>query len=173
MSQRRWLVFAVTDCVQNAVHGSASYEAAACELEFIFPSSGAARHNTACFTESTCAVIKPHAIRDGRLSLYQPLNNFSALYLLLLLLEITSLTHNKLNCKDTVTNSLKLIPRLHNTTGCQASLTIGWMFVYTIQPVVRPVVQPGLTTMLNEQPLFVQPVFKPGCTTSLTTGCIV
>ena len=152
-------MFAVTDCVQNAVHGSASYEAAACELEFIFPSSGAARHNTACFTESTCAVIKPHAIRDGRLSLYQPLNNFSALYLLLLLLEITSLTHNKLNCKDTVTNSLKLIPRLHNTTGCQsgcnAGLTTGCIqrysrfvkpvvkrvecFVYTIQPVIKPV----------------------------------
>jgi len=69
--------------------------------------------------------------------------------------------------------------------------------VYTIQPVVRPVVQPvvqpvvtglttgcyrvnkhptgcqtGLTTVLNEQPLFVQPVVKPSCTTGLTTGCI-
>jgi len=30
----------------------------------------------------------------------------------------------------------------------------------------------GLTTMLKEQPLFVQPVIKPGCTTGLTTGCI-
>jgi len=30
----------------------------------------------------------------------------------------------------------------------------------------------GLTTVLNEQPLFVQPVVKPGCTTGLTTGCI-
>ena len=28
----------------------------------------------------------------------------------------------------------------------------------------------GLTTVLNEQPLFVQPVVKPGCTTGLTTG---
>jgi len=28
----------------------------------------------------------------------------------------------------------------------------------------------GLTTVLNEQRLFVQPVFKPGCTTGLTTG---
>jgi len=44
-----------------------------------------------------------------------------------------------------------LIPRLHDTTGCQT----------------------GLTTVLNEQPLFVQPVVKPGCTTRLTTGCIV
>jgi len=31
--------------------------------------------------------------------------------------------------------------------------------------VVKLVVQPGLTTVLNEQPLFVQPVVKPGCTT--------
>jgi len=39
-------------------------------------------------------------------------------------------------------------------TGCQMGLTT------------------GLTTMLNEQPLFVQPVVKPGCTTGLTTGCM-
>ena len=46
---------------------------------------------------------------------------------------------------------LSLIPRLHDTTGCQT----------------------GLTTVLNEQPLFViQPVVKPGCATGLTTGCI-
>jgi len=32
--------------------------------------------------------------------------------------------------------------------------------------------QTGLTTVLKEQPLFVQPVVKPGCTTGLTTGCI-
>jgi len=32
--------------------------------------------------------------------------------------------------------------------------------------------QIGLTTVLNEQPLFVQPVIKPGCTTGFTTGCI-
>ena len=30
----------------------------------------------------------------------------------------------------------------------------------------------GLTTVLNEQSLFIQPVVKPGCTTGLTTGCI-
>jgi len=30
----------------------------------------------------------------------------------------------------------------------------------------------GLTTVLNEQPLFVQPVVKPGCATGMTTGCI-
>ena len=31
----------------------------------------------------------------------------------------------------------------------------------------------ALTTMLNEQPVFIQPVIKPGCTTSLTTSCLV
>jgi len=51
-----------------------------------------------------------------------------------------------------------LKPRLHDTTGCQTSLTTGCivytnmqpvvlttgcMFVYTIQPVVKPVVQPN------------------------------
>jgi len=29
-----------------------------------------------------------------------------------------------------------------------------------------------VTTVLNEQPLFVQPLVKPVCTTGLTTGCI-
>ena len=48
-----------------------------------------------------------------------------------------------------------LKPRLHDTTGCQSGC------------------QTGLTTVLNEQPLFVQPVVKPGCTTGLTTVCIV
>jgi len=47
--------------------------------------------------------------------------------------------------------------------------------VYTIQPVVKPVCQTGLTagltTVLNEQ-LFAQPVVKPRCTTGLTTDCI-
>jgi len=64
------------------------------------------------------------------------------------------------------------MPRLQDTTGCQSGCTT------------------GLTTVLNEQPLFVQPVVKPGCnrlnvcihdttgcqtgfTTGLTTGCIV
>ena len=45
-------------------------------------------------------------------------------------------------------------PRLHDTTGCQTGFTT------------------CLTTVLNEQPLFVQPVVKQGCTTGLTTGCI-
>jgi len=49
-----------------------------------------------------------------------------------------------------------LIPRLHDTTGCQTGCQTG--------------LTTGLTTVLNEQPLFVQPVVKPGCTTGLTTG---
>ena len=61
-------------------------------------------------------------------------------------------------------------------TGCQNGLITSWMFVYTIQPVVKPCLsnrfeKHGLTTVFNEQ-LFVQPVVKPCCTTGLTTGCI-
>ena len=52
-----------------------------------------------------------------------------------------------------------LIPRLHDTTGCQTGCQTG--------------LTTGLTTVLKEQPLFVQPAVKPGCTTGLTTGCIV
>jgi len=33
-------------------------------------------------------------------------------------------------------------------------------------------IRSGLTTVLNEQPLFVQPAVKPNCTTGLRTGCI-
>jgi len=33
-------------------------------------------------------------------------------------------------------------PRLYDTTCCQTGLTTGWMFVYTTQPVIKPVVQP-------------------------------
>jgi len=44
--------------------------------------------------------------------------------------------------------TLILIPRLHDTTSCQTDWTTGWMFVYTMQPVVQPVWRPvvrGLT----------------------------
>jgi len=60
-----------TDCVQNAVHGSVT-ERAMCELDFMFPSTGPGRRNTACFIDSTCAIIKPHAIRDGEFSIIRP-----------------------------------------------------------------------------------------------------
>jgi len=42
-------------------------------------------------------------------------------------------------------NTVFLLPRLHDKTGChagcQTALTTGWMFVYTIQPAVKPVWQ--------------------------------
>jgi len=61
---------------------------------------------------------------------------------------------------DTAAAALK--PRLHDTTCCQSGLTTGWMFVYTIQPVVKPVWQPvGCLSC------------QTSCTTGLTTGCIV
>jgi len=51
-------------------------------------------------------------------------------------------------------------------------------FNMVVKPVVQPALTTGFTTMLNEQPLFVQPVVKPGCTrysrlsnqSRLTTG---
>jgi len=85
---------------------------------------------------------------------------------------------------------------IHDTTGCQTSLTTSCI-VYTnirpvvkpvwqpswqpavscIQPVVKPVVQPGLTTgWTNSGCSFntvVKPVVQPGSTTGLTTGCIM
>jgi len=60
------MMFGATDCIQNAAHGSTSCEAAAYELDFMFPCTGPTRRNTACFIDTTCAVIKPHAIRDGQ-----------------------------------------------------------------------------------------------------------
>jgi len=53
-----------------------------------------------------------------------------------------------------------LIPRLHDTTGCQTccttGFTTGWMFVYTMQPVVQPAV--GCTMTVVELQPVVQPV---------------
>jgi len=37
---------------------------------------------------------------------------------------------------------MTVTPRLHHTTGCTSGLTTGWMFVYTMQPVVPPVAKP-------------------------------
>jgi len=51
-------------------------------------------------------------------------------------------------------SSVMLKPRLHDTTCCQTGLTTGWMFVYTIQPVVsciqtlnccQPIWQPAVS----------------------------
>jgi len=58
-------------------------------------------------------------------------------------------------------------------TGCQAGFTNRLDVCLHDTAAVKLVVTltTGLTTMLNEQPMFVQPVVKPGCTTGLTTGC--
>ena len=53
------------------------------------------------------------------------------------------------NCFDN-----RLDVSLQNTASCQTGS------------------QTSLTTVLNEQPLFIQPVVKLGCTTCMTTGCI-
>ena len=50
------------------------------------------------------------------------------------------------------------VPHLHDTSGCQTALTTGWTFVYTIQPVVKPVVQPDERTAT---------VHSTGCQTGL------
>ncbi|XP_062412123.1 nucleoside diphosphate kinase 7 isoform X1 [Sardina pilchardus] len=55
-----------TDGTRNAAHGSDSLASAARELEFFFPSTaGHGPPNTANYTDSTCCVIKPHAISEA------------------------------------------------------------------------------------------------------------
>ncbi|TNM87614.1 hypothetical protein fugu_005835 [Takifugu bimaculatus] len=55
-----------TDGIRNFGHGSDSLAAAARELEFFFPSTiGYGPPNTATYTDSTCCIIKPHAIAEG------------------------------------------------------------------------------------------------------------
>ncbi|XP_071085099.1 nucleoside diphosphate kinase homolog 7-like [Haliotis cracherodii] len=54
-----------TDKTMNACHGSDSPSSSARELEFFFPSSGPSRRNTAVFQDSTCCIIKPHAVKSG------------------------------------------------------------------------------------------------------------
>jgi len=78
--------------------------------------------------------------------------------------------HGKNIKKAKKTNSMHmmLIPRLHDTTGCQTGLTTVLNEQLFVQLVVKLGCTTGLTTVLNEPPLFVQPVVEPGC----TTGCI-
>jgi len=89
------------------------------------------------------------------------------------------------NCPGWITYSMTpshvtcaLIPRLHDTIGCQTGCTTGWttdwMFVYTMQPVVQPAIQ-----LNNRYDNRLYRVYKhltgcqTGLTTSLTTGCIM
>ncbi|KAK3575258.1 hypothetical protein QTP86_023453 [Hemibagrus guttatus] len=54
-----------TDGTKNAGHGSDSLASAARELEFFFPSTaGHGPTNTAKYQDSTCCIIKPHAVSD-------------------------------------------------------------------------------------------------------------
>uniref|UniRef100_A0A3P9PTC5 Nucleoside diphosphate kinase homolog 7 n=1 Tax=Poecilia reticulata TaxID=8081 RepID=A0A3P9PTC5_POERE len=61
-----------TDTIQNVCHGSESLAAAARELEFFFPSTvGHGPGNTAVCEDSTCCIIKPHAIAEGQVITYK------------------------------------------------------------------------------------------------------
>ncbi|KAM6293783.1 nucleoside diphosphate kinase homolog 7 isoform 3-T3 [Porphyrio hochstetteri] len=54
------------DGIRNAAHGPDSVASAAQELELFFPSSGGRGPvSSAKFTNSTCCVIKPHAVNEG------------------------------------------------------------------------------------------------------------
>jgi len=55
-----------TDSIKNAIYGSVDMSSAARELEFFFPATGTKRQNTACYSDSTCAIIKPHIVAAGR-----------------------------------------------------------------------------------------------------------
>jgi len=55
-----------TDILQNSAHSSDDPAQAAAEIEFFFPSGGAPRKNTAVFSDSSCVLIKPHAVREGK-----------------------------------------------------------------------------------------------------------
>ncbi|CAF1518065.1 unnamed protein product [Adineta steineri] len=53
-----------TDGTKNALHGSDSAESVQRELSFFFGSKYGV--NTACYNDTTCCVIKPHAVAEGR-----------------------------------------------------------------------------------------------------------
>jgi len=62
-------------------------------------------------------------------------------------------------------------------TGCQTGLTTGWMFVYTIQPVVKHrLSNTGLYNRIDNRLnvcIHDTTCGQTGLTTGLTTGCIV
>ena len=64
-----WCGVVYVDCMKNAIHASKDAEHYQQEIEFMFPSNGPPRCNSACYVNTTCAVIKPHAVVDG-LSLF-------------------------------------------------------------------------------------------------------
>ncbi|XP_025079362.1 nucleoside diphosphate kinase 7-like isoform X2 [Pomacea canaliculata] len=55
------------DVTRNVVHGSDSAASAVRELEFFFPSSGPMLPNTSKGGNCTCCLIKPHAVKAGKI----------------------------------------------------------------------------------------------------------
>ncbi len=53
-----------SDGTRNAVHGSDSAASAQREISFFFGSKYGV--NTACYNDTTCCIIKPHAVAEGK-----------------------------------------------------------------------------------------------------------
>jgi nucleoside-diphosphate kinase len=51
------------DGTRNALHGSDSAASAQKEISFFFGSKYGV--NTACYNDTTCCIIKPHAVAEG------------------------------------------------------------------------------------------------------------
>ena len=70
-----WRAVYGVDGIRNAVHASSDSGQFERQVDWLFPPAGPARCNSACFNDSTCAVIKPHAITDG-LHVHEPVDRF-------------------------------------------------------------------------------------------------
>ena len=57
-----------SDGTRNALHGSDSAASAQREISFFFGSKYGV--NTACYTDTTCCIIKPHAVAEGKWNSY-------------------------------------------------------------------------------------------------------
>ena len=53
-----------SDGTKNAVHGSDSAASAQREISFFFGSKYGV--NTACYNDTTCCIIKPHSVAEGK-----------------------------------------------------------------------------------------------------------
>lgn len=59
------------ETASNAVHGSSTDEEALFESKFFFPDAGSLRNpplNTLVLNNCTCCIIKPHALKEGKMS---------------------------------------------------------------------------------------------------------
>jgi nucleoside-diphosphate kinase len=52
------------DGTRNALHGSDSAASAQREISFFFGSKYGV--NTACYNDTTCCIIKPHSVAEGK-----------------------------------------------------------------------------------------------------------